>query len=136
MDTATLVTERIDDAEKLIKELSQQGFEVAGAFWLHSTENGKWRFYVISPGADTQGRAQAYRQLHTLIRQMPQSFGFEPLGVRLIGPTDPIARQVLDILQSVHGPQQGPIRWGGIRLGNVSIDGAYLFPPPVPASTP
>jgi hypothetical protein len=135
MDTDTLVKERIDDAAKLVKELPQEGFEVMAALWLKSTENDRWRFYIVSPIAETEALPQAYGRLHTLIRQRPQPFAIDPLEVRLIGPTDPIARDVLDILQRVRGPQVGPIRWSGIRLGNLSIDGAYLYPLPAPAAT-
>jgi len=133
MDTITLGTERIDDADRLIKQLPQAELEAMAAFWLKSTENDKWYFYLVSPVAETTALPQAYGRLHTLIRQMPPPFSIDPLEVRLIGPTNPIARDVLDILRRIPGPQPCPIRWGGIRLGNVSIDGAYLYPLPTPA---
>jgi hypothetical protein len=57
-----------------------------------------------------------------------------PLLRRLIGPSDPVARDVLAIVGRVPGSGNGPIRWQGTLLGNVIIEGAYLYP--VPATTP
>jgi hypothetical protein len=131
MDTDTLVENRIDDGQKLVEELRQRGFNGAAAFWLKASENGKWYFYIISPEVDTAGIINAYRQLHSLMRTVPQVSWIDPLEVKLIGPSNPIARDVLDILSRTPGPRVSPIRWNGQRLGNTSIDGAYLYPLPV-----
>jgi len=131
MDTDTLVEDRIDDGQKLVEELRQRGFNVAAAFWLKASENGKWHFYIVSPEVDAAGIINAYRQLHPLMRTVPQTFSINPLEVKLIGPSNPIARDVLAILSRAPGPRVSPIRWNGIRLGNTSIEEAYLYPLPV-----
>ncbi len=130
MDTDALVDNLVEDGQKLVEHLWQSGFDLTAAFWLKASENGRWYFYVVSPDVEAEGLAQAYRRLHLLIRRMPQPFRIDPLEVRLIGPTDPIARDVLDIHSRVPGPRACPIRWGGTRLGNVGIEGAYLYPLP------
>ena len=55
----------------------------------------------------------------------------DPLEIKLIGPSNPIAQDVLAILRRAPGPRVSPIRWRGTRLGNVSVEGAYLYPLPV-----
>jgi len=128
MDTDTLVESLIDDGQKLVEALSLHGFEVAAAFWLKASEDGKWNFYIVSPAVDAEGIAKAYRRLHPLVRAMPQPFFIDPLDIRLIGPTNPIARDVMAI------PDVRRLRWNGKWLGNVSIDDAYLYA--MPAKTP
>jgi hypothetical protein len=134
MDTDTLAEKAIDDGRKLVEELPQRGFEVSAALWLKASENGKWRFCIVSPVVDAEGITQAYRRLHPLVRAMPQLFYIDVLDIRLIGPSHPIARDVLAFFGRVPGPHVSPIRWTGILLGNVSIDGAYFYP--VPATAP
>jgi hypothetical protein len=128
MDTETLVENLIVDGQKLVEELPLRGFEVAAAFWLKASEDGKWYFYVVSPAVDAEGIAKAYRRLHPLVRALPQPFFIDPLEIKLIGPSNPIARDVM----ANQGARR--VRWTGKWLGNISIEEAYLYP--VPANTP
>lgn len=134
MATDTLVENLIDDGRKLVEELPHRGFEVSAAFWLQASENNKWYFYIVSPAVDTEGPVKAYRQLHPLVRAMPQPFWIDPLEIKLIGPNNPIAQDVLSALRRTAPPRACPIRWGGKYLGNVSVEEAYLYP--VSATTP
>jgi hypothetical protein len=128
MVTDTLVEQLINDGQKLVERLPQNGFEVTTVLWLKSTYNGRWYFYIISPVVENEGILQAYGRLHPLIRQMPQPFWIDPLEVKLIGPSDPLAKDVLAIHRHAPAPLVYPRPWGGIRLGSVSIEGAYLYP--------
>src|SRR5438105_4103713 len=97
MDTNTLVENQIDYGKRLIEDLPRHGFEVATAFWLHATEDDRWSFYIVSPLVDSEGPLQAYRRLNPLVRAMPQPYWIDPLAIKLIGPDDPIAKDVLAI---------------------------------------
>lgn len=131
MDTDTLVENVIQDGRKIVDELPLRGFEIATALWLRASEDGKWYFYIVSPSVDTEGLAKAYRELHRLIRAMPQPLSIDLLGIKLIGPNDPIARDVLAIQSGPAMSRASTVRWGGKKLGNVSIEEAYLYPRPV-----
>jgi hypothetical protein len=134
VDTVTLVSDQLEEGERLLKALPQQGFEVAGAFWIRPAEDDRWYFYLVSPLAETERLATAYSRLHTAIRRL-QPRWIDPLEVQLIGPTDPLARDVFAIHQRAPGPRLSPLRWGGKQLGNLGIEGAYLYPlPDSPAS--
>lgn len=135
MDKDTLVETLIEDGQKLVEQLPQGRFEVTTAFWLKASEDLKWRFYIVSPIVDSEGITLGYGRLLPLIRQMPQPFDIDPLKVKLIGPSDPIAREVLAALKRIPGPRSRPIQWSGNRLGNLSIEAAYLYPLPVAASS-
>ena len=53
------------------------------------------------------------------IRQLREPRWIDPLEIRLIGPSHPIAKDVLAIHQTACGPKTSPIRWSGSRLGNL-----------------
>ena len=131
MDTESLVDNLIDDGQKLAEEVSQRGFPVTAAFWLRASEDDRWYFYIVSPVVDKEGLAQAYRRLHPLVRGVPEPMWIDPLEIKLIGPSNPIAQDVLAIHGRAPGPRVSPIRWGGKRLGNISVEGAYLYSLPV-----
>ena len=130
MDTELLVESALEEGKKLIEKLLREGFELMAAFWLKGTEKGSWRFYVVSSVADSKGIAEGYRRLDTAMRPMPQFNWIDPLEIKLIGPSDPIAAEVLAVYASVLAPKSTPLRWRGIMLGNLSIDGAYIYPQP------
>jgi hypothetical protein len=135
VDTTTLVSELIEDGKRTVEQLPQDGFPVTAAFWLKAAEDGEWYFYIVSPVAEQERLNEAYRQLYTLIRRMPEPKWIDPLEVKLIGPSSPMAKDVLAIHNRAPGPKNGPIHWGGRVLGNVSVEGAYLYPLPAMESS-
>jgi hypothetical protein len=132
MDTVTLVKDLLDDGQKLVVELLQRGFEMIAAFWLKASDDDRWYFYLVSPVVETEGIAQAYGRLHPLVRAMPQPLGIDLLKIKLIGPSDPIAQDVVAIQNRSPRPGGFPFRWKGRQLGNKSIDGVYIYPLPAP----
>jgi hypothetical protein len=134
VDTTVLVEKLIEDGQKLLDRLPQEGFDVTAGFWLRPVERDRWLFYIASPLVEREGLTPAYRRLHTIIRQMPQTFWIDPLEVKLIGETDPITRDVLAIHGRAGGPKVSPINWGGNNVGNLSVEGVYLYPLPVKTS--
>ncbi|HLN26739.1 MAG TPA: hypothetical protein VK395_03285 [Gemmataceae bacterium] len=131
MDTESLVEKLIDDGEKLVERISLGGFPVTAAFWLRASENERWYFYIVSPLVDDEGLAQAYRRLHPFVWGVSEPLWIDPLEIKLIGPSNPIAQDVLAIHRRAPGSRVSPIRWGGKMLGNLSVEGAYLYPLPV-----
>jgi hypothetical protein len=120
----------IEDGSRIVEQLPQDGFEVTAAFWLKASEDDQWYFYVVSPVAERERLNDAYSRLFTLIRRMPQLLWIDPLEVRLIGPSHPMAKDVLTICSHTPVRNSGPIRWGGQVLGSVSVEGAYFYPLP------
>ncbi len=131
MDTTTLVSDLTDEGKKIIDQLLQHGFDVTAAFWLKKTEDGKWRYYIVSPV--TESNNKPYGQLYTLTMQMELNW-IDPFTVKLLGPGNPIAKEVLAIHAAHTGKKSRPIHWSGPTLGNVSIEGAYLYPLPALAA--
>jgi hypothetical protein len=130
MDSDTLVENLIRDGQKLVEELPQRGFEVLAAMWLKASVDGKWRFYLVSPVVDSEGIAKAYMQLHPQVHAMTQPFSIDPLKIRLIGPSNPIAQDVMAAFARIPVTSAFPIRWRGRMLGDTILEAAYLYPAP------
>jgi hypothetical protein len=136
-----LVEQQIADGQRLIERLVQEGFPVAAACWVKESDGGPWYLYLASPIVDTRGTWEAYRRILRLIRQMPQPFWIGSLETKAIKTTDRVGKYVLDLYKS-HGHRR-PIRFSGSLLGNVAVDGVYIYPPealkapePKPKETP
>ncbi len=130
MDQSPLVEMQIDDGRKIIEKLRESGFEVRAAWWMMTSEEGQWFLYVASKEVDDLGIAAAYRKVLSVMRSLGQ-LQVDRFELKLVGHENPITRDVLAIL-SRHGGQVAT-RYGEKRLGNVSIEGAYLYRPPVAA---
>ncbi|HET6883670.1 MAG TPA: hypothetical protein VFI31_26185 [Pirellulales bacterium] len=124
MDQATLVEKHIDDGEKLLASLRSSGFDVTAAAWLKASEDGQWFFYIASAQVDRVGLAAAYRTVYLTIQQT-QDLWVDPFEIKLIGPNNPIAKDILDILRRY--PARIPTRYRGPRLGSIHIDEAYIY---------
>ena len=127
MDPTTLVKEQIDFGALFVERLPKEGFDVSAAFWLKLTENGQWYFYVVSPLREVDA-ARARGLLRTTFQEMPRPLWIYPFGVRLLGPSAPLARGALELYKQ--GPQEFPMIYRGIRVGDTSVEGGYFYPAP------
>lgn len=130
MDQGSLVEMQIDDGAKVVEKLREGGFDVTAAWWMKASEEGEWFFYIASKQVDEIGITASYRKAHSLIRALGQLW-VDRFEVKLVGPENPITQDVLAILNRFQ--DRIITRYGGKKLGNVSIDGAYLYPLPATA---
>src|SRR4051794_18584757 len=119
MDQGPLVESQIDEGREIVEKLKAEGFDVTAAWWMKTAEEGQWFLYIASQQVDTQGIATAYRTLYSHLRPL-RSVWVDRFDVKLVGRNNPIAIEVCDLLRRYPGPM--PIRYGGKRLGNVSIE--------------
>ena len=127
MDPTTLVKEQIDFGAQFVERLPKEGVETLAAFWIKLSEDGRWYFYVVSPLKE-EDPGHAGGRLVRLMRQMPRPLWIDPFGVKLLGPSDPLAKGALELYK--RGPQEFPMIYREIRLGNRSIEGGYFYPAP------
>ncbi len=132
MDQETLVGEMIDAGKQLLERLVAEGVPVAAGFWVKETETGRWYLYIATPLVpEDGGTLEAYGRINAVRRQMPESFGLGRFQVRAVSQSSPVGEAVVDLLKRY--PGQGPIRYPGYRLGDVSVEAAYVYrPTPVP----
>jgi len=136
MDQGTLVEMQIDQGKRLIDRLAEEGVAVTAAGWLRESESGQWFMYLVTPLVGEDGATKAaYRRILGVIREMPPPFWIDPLEIKAVGPTDPLARGIVAVSRRGSGPRAHPLRWAGARLGDVNSEGAYLYPLPAGTSS-
>jgi|SRR5665213_792597 len=134
MDPETLVDKQIEERRKLVEELSAGGYEMGAAFWMRRNDDGEWRFYIVSPLVDSIGLQASYGRLREAKERGGKPFSGASSGVFLLGPSDPLGKDVLAIYAGPFGPREEVVYWNGIWLGKASIDGAYFYPLPTAAT--
>jgi hypothetical protein len=126
MATDTLVETRIEEGRKLIELLVESGFDVMLGAWVRTIEDDQWFLYLVSDVVEREGMASAYRKLYSIYRSIPD--GWVLLSdTKLIGPSNPIAKDLLEIQGRFPAPV--PVRSRRPRLGNLSIEEVYVYPP-------
>lgn len=127
MDRGTLVDSQIEDGLRLAEELVRSDFRMTSIFWVKASEDGQWYLYVASPLVDAEKLTEAYRRVHEVLQQMPQPFWIGPFDIKLIGSKSPLAEAAQELQSRRYGSI--PVHRIGSKLGGLSIDGAYLYPP-------
>src|SRR5258706_9057638 len=125
MAQTALVEMQIREGQTLLERLAHEGITVTAASWVKESDTGDWYLYLATPlvGEDRATRA-AYGRVNAVIRKMEEEgFRIDPFGKKLIGPHDPIARDMTAHRKA--RPGGAPTLFQGSRLGELYIDEAY-----------
>jgi hypothetical protein len=130
MDTGPLVDEQIEDGQKLISQLVEEGFDVTVACWVRHrlSEEHEWFFYIVSERVEKDGLRAAALVVHQAIHRIPPPWGpwITVSTLRLAGVNEPIAKEVLAFREHYPGRKWLP----GANLGSQIIEQAYIYPAP------
>lgn len=128
MDQIALVENQLDEGQRLIYQLVHDGFDIAAAFWLKTSEEARWFLYVASKVVDEEGPAPAYRAVYASLQRLKDPW-MSLSEIKLIGVSNPMARDVLKLYR--RHPGRMPTRYNGTQLGGVGIEEAYIYPQPL-----
>jgi hypothetical protein len=120
----------VKEGQRLIDRLAQEGVAVNAAAWVKESESGEWYLYIATPlvGKDRDKRA-AYHRVNEVMRELEEEgLGMDPFAHRVIGPTDPIAKDL--VIQRPGRPGGPPTSFRGARLGDLAIEEAFIYPRP------
>jgi hypothetical protein len=144
MDQDAMVSAVLDGGQYLIDVLRDSGFNIEVAFWAKPSEE-RWRLFLASPVVDEKGARAVFSIIHDAIRAAPEC-GIDPSEVRAIGIENPMAKEAAEAVKPKvavgpsavrkRKPYTGVTRYLGSTLGGISVDGAFVYPQPQPASTP
>jgi len=125
MDQGPLVTEQIDAGAAFILDFDKYK-PVKAAFWLKENEDSFWYLYITSDQIDDTNITLAYREVIRIGLQMNDP-NFDPLRVKVIGGSDPIAQDVVT-MQSAYPGTKIPIRRRRVRVGRMYVNEIYIYP--------
>jgi hypothetical protein len=127
MDQELLVESRIEDGQRLIDQLVRDGFPVRVAFWVKTSEEGDWFFFLGSPEVDFEKPGDAYGKVYVSLSKVPDC-SISLSEIKLVNGTNPVARAAVALRDRHKG--MVPTRFHGKRLGNLAVEEAYIYPPP------
>jgi hypothetical protein len=128
MAEAALVDMQLKEGQRLIDRLAQEGVVVTAAAWVKESESGDWYLYLATPlVGEGGGKRAAYHRVNEVIRELQEEgFGMDPFAKKVIGPNDPIAKDLVAHREGRLGGPPTPFR--GSRLGDLSVEEAYIYP--------
>jgi hypothetical protein len=127
MDPEALVAEQVAAGAEFVNRFNDT-VPLKAAFWLKPAETGRWHLYLASERMNDAELRPWYGEVLRLAQDM-QNPNLDPFQVKLIGTNDPVARAVMDVYRRYPGKM--PIRYNGSFLGDMSIEGAYIYPLPI-----
>jgi hypothetical protein len=133
MAQATLVGMQITEGQRLIERLPREGIPVTAAAWVKENDSGDWYLYIATPLVGEDGATRsAYGPVNTVLRKMQdEGFGLDFFDKKLLGPQDPVTRDIVAHRRGRPGGPPTPFR--GAQLGDLAVDEAYIYPPLAPA---
>lgn len=134
MDQGTLVEMQIKDGQFFIERLIEEDVPVTAAGWVKESESERWYLYLVTPlvGEHT-GKKPAYRRINEVFRRLSQPLWVEHWDVNVVGPDSRVGEALCELQRTYPGPRS--LRYAGPRLGDMYIDGVYVYPPlPAPVS--
>jgi hypothetical protein len=126
VDTELLVESRIEDGRKLIAELIKEGFDVTVACWVKTSDEGLWFLYIGSTSVEAGKIGDAYITVYGCLARISDA-SISLSDIKLIPATDPIAKEAIGVRDRYAGKL--PTRYHGKRLGKLTIEEAYVYPP-------
>ncbi len=131
MDQEPLVSEQIDAGKTFLDEFEKH-IPVKAAFWLKASEDSGWYLHVASDQITDENIREAYGVVGAVSETILDP-NFDPFRVKLIGGKNPLARAAAEIYR--HYPVRKPTWIHDSQFGGLSVDGVYVYPPPVSAAS-
>jgi hypothetical protein len=127
VDTELLVDSRIEDGRKLVDELVRGGFDVTVAFWGKTGPEGLWFLYIASPSVDPAKIGEAYRVVYACLIRLPDP-SVTLSEVKVVHASNPVAVAAKAVRDQY--PGRIATRFHAKRLADLSVEEAYIYPPP------
>lgn len=125
MDTVTLVEHQIEDGQRLLDRLADDGFVFRVACWVKPVEEGRWSLFIAAPAVDEIGASAAYRKVYAVLRSLGESW-ITDSDIKLISLKHPVAQDASDILQNFPGRMTMFLQPS--LLGGIPIEQVYVYP--------
>jgi len=116
----------IDGGRRFVERFAADGNVVRAAFWTKTEYDSIWFLYIATDLVDSAGPGGAYIAVQESYRR-DRNFSILSEEIKVISPSNPVAKDVLAILTKY--PNAGPhdTRSGRAILGSMAIEGLYIY---------
>jgi hypothetical protein len=126
MDTVTLVENQIDDGQRLLTRLAEEGVDVRAACWGKPFDKHRWSLYIATPAVDEKGLLRAYGPVLRILRSLGD-VSITDSDINLIGAKHPMAEAALAFRRFPHKHPMPypPTPSESSLLGGIPLEGVY-----------
>ena len=122
-----LEREMIEGGSELLKRLEKSGIKATVAFWLWSSETGRWELVISSPWVNKLGAIESFRQLHGIYYGTSGPIaGLKLLQIDLAETNRPLIKALRAEAKKYHKDFAGE-RLKGAWFGDVHLEDAYIY---------
>ena len=129
MAQTPLVNRQIEDGERMLQRLSDEGVEILAALWVMEDEADAWHLYLVTPLASAaRGKSGAYQRINEAVAPLRERpFWVDRFHTRVFGPDSSEGEAILRHARRF-SPDSLPWTLGDTTLGFREIEGAYFYP--------
>ena len=125
MVTTVLVDREIEDGERLVSKLDEEGFPLDAALWLYLSDLNEWRLMIASPWVDSKGPKATYARIDQVLQELRPEIGIPFAGISVVPPND----RLISALRSAASTGSGisGVRFTHNVVGGQYIEDAYIY---------
>lgn len=120
MATATLVSQEIEEGQRLIDALNAEGLSVDSALWIYALEPERWRLMLTSPLHDRKGPLKTYEEILSVFRQVKPELKIDWTGIVAVSPKHELIKGLRQLQQDWN------LNLSGKRLTNNMVNGMWV----------
>lgn len=129
MDTVALVENQIDDGQRLLTRLAEEGVDIRSACWGKPVDKHRWSLYIATPALEEKGLLGAYGEILPLLQSLGD-VSITDSDIHLIGAKHPMVQAALTLRRRFphkHPLPYPPIPSGSSLLGGIPLEGVYVY---------
>jgi hypothetical protein len=125
VDTITLVENQIEDGQKLLDQLTEEGFVLSVACWIKPIEDDRWSLLIATPAVDQTGLLAAYHKVFATLRTLGEVC-ITDSDIKLVGVKVPVVLDEIHVLRSLQGKTS--ILPRPLLIGGIPIEEVHVYP--------
>lgn len=131
MDQEPLVSEEKEAGAELVRRF-HSFMPVEAAFWIRFVDDRRWTLCIASEQIDDATFDHGYGEILRLTQEMKNPY-IDPFQIRLLRGDDPLTKAAL----AAHRRYPGniPTRLSDEEFGALAVDGTYIYPASLVASS-
>ena len=126
MATATLVSQEIEEGQRLIDALNAADLSVDSALWTYAPEPETWRLMLTSPLYDSKGPLKTYYEILSVFREVKPDLKIDWTAIVAVSPKHELIEGLRQLQQDGNLDLSGR-RMTNNRVNQTWIEDAYIY---------